>query len=272
MGDLIISGAGSVTGGTYNTVSVSGSGKIKGNVICKSYKTSGSSHLDGDLECESFGCSGAAKLNALKCEGTVRISGALSAGGGITAGEVGVSGSLSCGGELAGRDLVKVSGSVKCDGSITSGSEFRSSGKTLVKGGVSAETIYISGACDVGGLINGEVIEIALTHGNCCKAGAVGGAEITVKRRNESDGGNIIEALRGFVVDVRKAFFPDRDAETYFETDTIEGDTISLEYTHANVVRGKDIIIGEGCKIARVEYTGKVTYSDAAEIGEMVEI
>ncbi len=272
MTDLIISGAGSATGGTYNTVSVSGSGRIKGNVICRSYTTSGSSHLEGDLECESFGCSGAAKLNALSCEGTVRVSGALSAGGGLNAKEVSVSGAVSCGGDIEGGDLVKVSGSVKCGGSITSGGEFRSSGKTTVKGDVSAETVYISGGFDVDGLINGEKIDIVITQGSRCKAGSVGGAVINVKRRDEGDSGNILEAMRGFIVDVRKAFFPDREVETYFEADTVEGDTVTLEYTRANVVRGKDIVIGEGCRIGRVEYTGKVTYSDAAEIGEMTEI
>ena len=30
---------------------------------------------------------------------------------------------------------------------------------------------------------------------------------------------------------------------------------MELEYTTAKVVRGKQVIIGEGCKIDRVEYT-----------------
>ena len=56
------------------------------------------------------------------------------------------------------------------------------------------------------------------------------------------------------------------------ETTVIEGDLISLENTKADVVRGNDITIGDGCEIGTVEYTGKVTYSENAKIGQMTEI
>lgn len=39
------------------------------------------------------------------------------------------------------------------------------------------------------------------------------------------------------------------------KTNTIEGDTITVEYTQAKVVRGRQIVVGPGSKIDRVEYT-----------------
>ena len=50
-----------------------------------------------------------------------------------------------------------------------------------------------------------------------------------------------------------------------------EGDTVELELTKAEVVRGRFVRIGPGCEIARVEYTGDLTVEGGA-VQEQVKV
>ena len=49
----------------------------------------------------------------------------------------------------------------------------------------------------------------------------------------------------------------------------IEGDDVDLEYTQADVVRGRRVRIGEGCSIGRVEYSESLDAWDGT-VGESV--
>ena len=50
----------------------------------------------------------------------------------------------------------------------------------------------------------------------------------------------------------------------------IEGDDVDLEYTQADVVRGRRVRIGEGCSIGRVEYSESLDAWDGT-VGEAVQ-
>ncbi|MCL0069946.1 hypothetical protein M1O56_05235 [Dehalococcoidia bacterium] len=56
------------------------------------------------------------------------------------------------------------------------------------------------------------------------------------------------------------------------ETELIEGDEILLEWTRAKTVRGKQIVIGEGCEIERVEYSESLEVDESARVGERVKL
>ena len=47
--DMKISGAGVMPGGTYDTVTISGSGKVHGDVICNRFRCSGATKATGNL-------------------------------------------------------------------------------------------------------------------------------------------------------------------------------------------------------------------------------
>lgn len=55
------------------------------------------------------------------------------------------------------------------------------------------------------------------------------------------------------------------------EVETIEGEDIDLESTKAELVRGRNVVIGAGCEIERVEYSGTLTVDKAAKVGEQVK-
>ncbi|HRU22306.1 MAG TPA: hypothetical protein P5113_06475, partial [Candidatus Bipolaricaulis sp.] len=51
----------------------------------------------------------------------------------------------------------------------------------------------------------------------------------------------------------------------------IEGDQVHLEATTADVVRGKIVHIGPGCRIGRVEYTESLDVHPEAEVREKIK-
>ncbi|MBR0084959.1 MAG: hypothetical protein IJL97_00250, partial [Lachnospiraceae bacterium] len=58
----------------------------------------------------------------------------------------------------------------------------------------------------------------------------------------------------------------------YVTIGEIEGDDIDIEYVHAKTVRGKCVIIGDGCEIDRLEYTDSINISDKAVVKEIAQI
>ena len=54
--------------------------------------------------------------------------------------------------------------------------------------------------------------------------------------------------------------------------ESIEGDEISIEYTSAKTVTGKDVKIGEGCEIELLQYSENAEISPKAKIGRCEKI
>ena len=79
-------------------------------------------------------------------------------------------------------------------------------------------------------MLNSGKIEVRLL--GPCEAMEIGGGQIHIK--------GILHGI---------------GAHKYLTVDTVEGDNIRLECTHAKVVRGKRVEIGPGCDIDLVEYT-----------------
>lgn len=258
----------------YEDIQIMGVYSISENKICNKFSCAGVGGVTGDLICKNFRISGTAKVSGnIYCMESVRISGVMSSGEGIFSKELRVSGVAKAKGDAVGEDGIFVSGVLNSEGNVTSEKEIKVSGSIKAKGDVSAENIVFSGSFNVGGLVNGEKVEIKL-HDNleCLKIGSVGGSEISVKlEKKDGSTGSSNSFVKALSECVENFFNPEKKAPM-LETESVEGDVIELENTIANVVRGNDITIGDNCRIGRIEYTGKVTYSENAEIGEMVEI
>ena len=234
--DLKISGASVMPGGEYNRVSISGSGKINGNVRCNSFHCSGSADVQGDLETMEMACSGACKLH-----------------GNVKAQSMKVSGAVKADGNLQGETL-RISGGVKAGGSVYCG-ELRLSGGLTVGENVEAEQVCASGKMQVPGLLNADKIEISLAGSS--QIGEIGGSEIFVRQE---------ETHTGFW-----GWFCRAKTQPMLEVDTIEGDRIALKGVRAKVVRGTDVVLGENCFVGRVEYTGTLN-AQQGTVGEAVKM
>lgn len=235
-GNLIIAGSGTASGGDYVSVHINGSGRIGGDISCEDFVVNGSAQLKGALKAEK-----------------VKISGSAGISGDAQIGEVKVSGSANVG-ALICRQL-HISGDVHADGDVK-GEEIRVSGSLHTQKNLDAECLAVKGIFDVEGLVNAETIEATLYHSRS-RAAEIGCRNITVRR---GTGSRIGSALAGL-------FLPNA-LQPLLETETIEGDEIRLENTHAKVVRGTRVVLGKGCEVGLVEYKEEFEKSDDARVGE----
>lgn len=219
MNDMKISGAGIMGGGEFKNVSISGAGKVLGDISCESFKASGSSKVTGSVKCDGLAASGAAKITKnVECSGEVRTSGAAMIGGSLSANEI------------------------------------HSSGALYVGGDVTAESAHMSGGIKIKGLLNAERIEITFSEGSDLNIGQIGGGKLVIKYRGLSIG--LFKHLSGGCGHVS----------------SIEADHVEIENISAETVRAIECVIGDGCVIDTVEYSGKLTVSETASVKTTVKL
>lgn len=232
--DLRISGASVMPGGDYHRVSISGSGKIKGNVRADLFRCSGAAEVEGDVETGELSCSGACKLKGNIRAQEIEISGALKVQGGVWSENMHGAGGLKIGTSLHG-------------------SQIRVAGGLSVGENVEAEKLHVSGEIRIPGLLNAE--EIVLQISGKSQIGEIGCSEIKVKQEHSG------KLLFGFI----------NKPSAVLEVEIIEGDRIELAATHAKIVRGADVVLEPDCRVERVEYTGTLTAQEGT-VGEAVKI
>jgi cytoskeletal protein CcmA (bactofilin family) len=128
-----------------------------------------------------------------------------------------------------------VQGKIRIKGGLCT-EEIDIQGQLSVGGDCQAESITGQGVIAVGGLLNAESIEMTLYGHSRVKE--IGGG--TIRITNGRAGFGLLHK-----------FLP---PFTRLTADTIEGDEVYLESTRAKVVRGREVTIGPGCEIERIEY------------------
>lgn len=222
-GDLKISGSGSAAGGRYRIASISGSGKIVGDVNCEKFSISGSGKVEGAVISNGFSISGCGKVTGdLNC-----VTGSISGSGKI-------------GGNFKGEELT-VAGAGRIEGRINA-TNVKLLGSIRVGHGIEGEIINIKGVLKTLGMVNGDEVNIELNGG--CEVEEIGATKVRVLKEYST-----MNAIGRFICKLFSKNFE------YLTIRTIEADEIYLENTIADVVRGGKITIGEGCKIKRIEYS-----------------
>ncbi|MCD8005896.1 MAG: polymer-forming cytoskeletal protein [Oscillospiraceae bacterium] len=198
----------------------------------KNISISGAGKVTSDVKCQNFEVSGSGHV-----AGSVECTGEFKISGSGR-----VDGDVKCGScDLAGAANVK---SIEADGKVSL------AGAITADGNISGEKVIIVGVANINGLINGD--EIRITFDGDVKANEIGGGIIKIAPKE----------VRGFF---KKRIKP-------AEIGTIEGDEISLELVKADVVRGANVKIGDGCEIGRVEYSESLEISENAHVDYQVKI
>jgi cytoskeletal protein CcmA (bactofilin family) len=232
-----IAGAGKIEGGTYERVKISGSGSVTGDVEADEFKVAGSARVEG-------------RLRAARLE----VAGAFKSDGELEVGEGEIAGSLTAGGPIQAQEL-RISGAAKC-GPIRGG-YIRINGAAKVAGDVEADFLRIAGVFRVEGLLSADRLEIRLEDSS--RARELGGEVIQVRRGTAW--GGLLSSL-GKLLGTR--------GRGTLEVELVEGDEVDLEWVRAEVVRGRVVRLGPGCRVGRVEYQESLEVSPEAEVGEEV--
>lgn len=235
-GNININGSGHVNGGTYDNVTINGSGSINGDLTCGSMTINGSGKIQGDLHTDgSF---------------TINGSGA-------------VAGSVTGNGHISMNGSGKIGGSVHCQ-------SFHSAGSGAVDGDCEGEEIVMEGGGRIGGLLNGENIRLVLYPHCHMTIGSIGGTDITVEHKPNQTLDKTVK-LFGIRIPLGGGHTEGR-GNSILETDTIEGDTITLTGTKASRVSGRIVKLGQGCQIGRVEYTESYEVDETCAVDEVVRV
>ena len=214
--DMNIAGRGNLFPGSYKNIRISGRAKATGAVKCEGLEVSG--------KFEAIG---------LNCSGMMKISGSSYFEGDVKTEKADVSGSVKCekAAEIAEATIM---GSLSC--------ENISGGNISVRGSIKSEkdivvkNIFVRGLINCGGVLQADDIEIRFETGAQLALGGMKGANIVISP--EYVPANITDRSEAGIITVNG---------------TIEGEEIYLENVVADVVKGKKVTIGEGCKIGKIE-------------------
>ena len=237
-----ISGTGTIGGGTYDRVSISGAGKVTGDLIAEELKISGSGKVQGRAQVTQVVTSGSASFTDAIVAEEMRVSGSTRVDGRVEVKELKCSGTFKVARGIA-SEYVKVSGVLR------------------VGADVEADIFKASGGFHIEGLLSADRIEIHL--GGRCQAKEIGGEKIEVRRGGFKQKGIILDSLIKMLAGGGAA---------ELQANQIEGDQIYLEGTTADIVRGKHIQIGPGCHIGAVEYEETLEVEPSARVDEQKKL
>jgi cytoskeletal protein CcmA (bactofilin family) len=245
LGDLVISGMGTMTGGKFNSITISGMGKIIGDVEAARIHISGSGTIKGNILTD-----------------TVTVSGNGTLQGDVETKYINSSGNVKCSGQLR-SDTVSCTGRLRSNGKIKANT-VDSQGYLSAGADVEAEEFISDGSFVVAGLLNANTVGIGID--GFCMAKEIGGENISVALKKQSHG------FSPLVLPFYSLFTGKNVEHDKLKTEIIEGTQVSIENTIAKTVRGSSIKIGPGCRIDKVEYMESFEADPSSTVREIVKL
>ena len=213
-------------------VGSSGGGKFEDINISGVYS------LKGDIICNKLDVSGVLKNSKnIQCE-EFKVSGVLKSSESLKAQDINVSGVATIEKNIKSH---KISGE----------------GCIKVKEDIESEKIDLQGNIICDGLINCEDFYL-FTEGES-RIGEIGATNIEICGEKKSK-------------NIFKIFIPKRIKNNRAYIKVIEGDNIKLSDCEVDIVRGKNIVIGENCKINKVEYSESIDINELSKIDSVDKI
>jgi cytoskeletal protein CcmA (bactofilin family) len=253
--NIKINGSGTAGGGKFDEVKINGSGKVVGDVECNCLKIDGSGKIEGSVNAESIKINGSGAIEGDIIVTDMKINGSSSLLGNVNVNALVVNGSSSFKKDAKVQDF-EINGSAKVNGRVTGGVVIVN-GLLKVKQSCEVERFRSRGAIEIEELLSADNIELNIGYYSTAKE--IGGEKIIVKRYSSN---NIIKQIISFF----------KQSTDVLEAEVIEGDELDLEVTKAKLVRGKNIIVGEKCEIARIEYTDSLEIHPNAKVKETIKI
>ena len=240
-GNLRVIGDNSASGGRYNSAKLVGDAVINGDLDCAEFKSVGKARIDGSVKTKN-----------------AKIVGSLSVKGSFESEEATITGNLETSGDIKSRSLVS-RGGIETKGKIAA-EEIRFVGYCTIRKSCEAETFRSEGPLNIAGMLNADEINIGI-HSRC-RIGEIGGGKIHIRRGRYSKIGDLIKSL----------FTPNDFFMGKLVTESIEGDEIRIENTKSKIVRGKNVVLGDGCEIDLLEYTEECRVSSKSVVKEKKKI
>lgn len=276
-------------GGIYNEVKINDRSTLNGDIDCIILNCSDCSEIEGNvLSSKTHLCDGS-KINGDVKGELVHINDGSSIIGNLEVEDL-ILKDGSCVSGNVKTAIAKISDSSKINGDLNAEDSTIKDGSTIT-GNIFSTKIHLYDGCKITESIKGEEIKIndSVKVGKDCEcekfngsdcfhiAGLLNAEEINITL----DGNCSIKEIGGNNISVR---VPKNSNSIsilgivkinanigYLTSDTIEGDTIYLENTTAKIVRGTKIVIGDGCKIDKIEYKENLNISEKSVINQKIK-
>ncbi|WP_288221824.1 hypothetical protein [uncultured Clostridium sp.] len=217
--------------------------------------------LENNINIEGIGSIREGQYEAITIDGVGTIQGDISvkrievngkskALGKISCNKMDVNGYCKTKGIIKGKFL-EVNGRVNSEKEV-SFDNIKVSGELFVNGNCQCEDLYLDGRMKISGLLSGDNLDLNISKVNEIKE--IGGEKVSVKKNKT----------------IYKLLFFSKERNAKLICDEIEADEIYLENTYCNIVRGRNITIGDGCVLNKIEYTGEINITGKSEIKEKV--
>lgn len=226
-----INGAGTYPGGEFDNVSISGNGKIHGDIKCNTFDVSGNGKIIGTINTGEISISGNGKVE-----------------GNINAESLDVTGSLKCLKSI-NSDKVKISGVTKIEEKLQSHT-IDIKGVLKVLSDIEAEEVNMDGAITCDGFLNCENLKVNIQ--GISRISEIGASKVNIKYQ------------RKIFHSILNIFMPNKFNRLTVEN--IEGDDITLENCDVKVIRGKNIKIGQNCNIDTIEYSENIEVDEKSNV------
>lgn len=229
--EIKISGTGTIAAGDYFSIKIVGDGDILGNIKASQIKVLGGAISKGEVVSDILNISGSFNCDEnLSSENLIKVSGSANLKGKLKGNEVNIYGNLAVDKNIEVNNL-KIMGQIEALNDCE------------------CTTFYLNGSGKIDGLLSADKVKMKLYGRSYIKE--IGGEEIIVE------------------INKIKKILSLRTIESgHLKSNLIEGDKINIINTKCDLVRGHNIIIGPGCKINKIEYTGTLTVDKTSEIGE----
>lgn len=229
--EIKISGTGTVPSGEYFSIKIWGDGDILGNIKSSQIKVVGTAISKGEIVSDILNVSGTFNCNEnVSSEALIKVTGSANVKGKLKGNEVNIYGNLAVDKNIE-VDKLKVMGEIE----------------TLKD--CECTTFNLNGSAKIDGLLSADNVKMKLYGKSYIKE--IGGEEIVVE-----------------INTIKKILSLGAIESGYLTSTLIEGDKINLINTKCDLVRGHNIVIGSGCNINKIEYTGTLTVDQRSEVGE----
>lgn len=247
-GTIDISGRGKVGGMNADSLNISGSGKVEGDVNVREVNISGSASIEGDVRSEIFISSGSCKVEGDISSTKIAVHGSMKCEGDMQGKEIRVHGSARVEGDLHAK-IVENSGRLVSEGDIKARKSINSMG-TLVAGSIETGSFSGKGTVKVDGLIKAVTFVMDMEDGGTSDVGSIEADKVEIISKTS---GGLLSRLTGKKGGMMKA-------------KAIKGREISIQNTSADLVEGDVVNIGPGCRI-KVLKAGKATVHESSKVG-----
>ena len=259
--DTKILGDGSIGAGKYNNIKIMGNGTSLGDIECIDISVMGDGEFKGKIEGRNIKVMGNSIFHSDIEVEEVKILGdtTLSGKGSMT--------SLKIKGDFKSKKDVEVKEDIKILGDMTIeeglvGKYIKVLGEATIKKNLAFDEIDIKGSIKVLGNCEGNYFN---SKGEVIVEGLLSADRIEIVPKRFSK----IEEIGGCEITIKKSGWLDMvDGMVYSKL--IEGDTIVLQNTNCNIVRGHNVTILEGCSIDKIEYTGILKVDKKSKVGEEI--